>query len=48
MLHDDLQDVAAECEVNAMPTFVVFVDGKIQEDMTVIGADKTKLMKLVE
>ncbi|GFR51298.1 hypothetical protein Agub_g13660 [Astrephomene gubernaculifera] len=42
---DELQAVAAECGVRAMPTFVGFYNGE-QVD-SVVGADQGKLRKLV-
>lgn len=38
---DDLDDVAAECGISAMPTFQLYSNGVKVQEMT--GADETKL-----
>ena len=41
---DDLDDVAAECGISAMPTFQLYSNGVKVSELT--GADKTKLEEL--
>jgi thioredoxin 1 len=43
---DELEDVAAECGISAMPTFQVSSNGVKVSEMT--GADKDKLSALVK
>lgn len=43
---DEVEDVASECEINAMPTFLVFKDG-VEVDK-LLGASKDKLTAMVE
>lgn len=43
---DELEDVAAECGISAMPTFQVYSNGVKVSEMT--GADKDKLSALVK
>lgn len=40
------QDIASTLKITAMPTFIVFKDGKFQEQF--LGADPRKLRQLVE
>lgn len=42
---DDVEDLAAECKVSAMPTFQVYKDNVKVDEM--IGASKDKLTALV-
>lgn len=41
-----MQDVAAECNVSAMPTFIAFLNGERLDAM--MGADPKKLKELIE
>ena len=41
---DELEDLAAECGISAMPTFHVYSNGVKVAEMT--GADKDKLLAL--
>lgn len=41
---DDLEEVASDAEVKAMPTFHLYVDGKKSKE--VVGASKEKLRDL--
>ena len=43
---DDLDDVAAECGISAMPTFQLYSNGVKVEELT--GADKGKLEALAK
>lgn len=43
---DELDGVAAKNDVSAMPTFMVFKDGKKTEEL--IGANKEKLEELIK
>ena len=43
---DDLEDVASEVGIRAMPTFKAFKNGK--EVGELVGADKNKLLALVQ
>ena len=43
---DELEDVAGECGISAMPTFQVYSNGVKVSEMT--GADKDKLSALVK
>ena len=43
---DELEDVAAECGISAMPTFQVYSNGVKVSEMT--GANKDKLSALVK
>ena len=43
---DELDDLAVEFGVSAMPTFMVFKNGEMVEQM--VGASKEKLTELVE
>ena len=43
---DELEDVAAECGISAMPTLQVYSNGVKVSEMT--GADKDKLSALVK
>jgi thioredoxin 1 len=43
---DELDDVAAEVGINAMPSFFVYKDGKVVDSM--VGASKEKLEALVK
>ncbi|KAF9686776.1 hypothetical protein SADUNF_Sadunf02G0024900 [Salix dunnii] len=42
---DELKSVAAECEVEAMPTFIFMKDGKTVDK--IVGADKDGLQAMV-
>lgn len=44
---DELEDVAAECGIEAMPTFLVFKKG-VKLDLVVHGADEETLNKLFQ
>ena len=43
---DELEEVAAECNISAMPTFQVYKNGVIQDQL--IGASKDDLDALVK
>lgn len=43
---DELEDVASEASISAMPTFLVYKDGKVVD--TMVGASKEKLEQLVK
>ncbi|CAI5459162.1 unnamed protein product [Closterium sp. Yama58-4] len=43
---DQLQSVAAECNISAMPTFHVFKDGKKVDEL--VGASQDKLLLLIQ
>ena len=43
---DELEDVASEANISAMPTFLVYKDGKVIDQM--VGASKEKLEQLVK
>mmetsp|Transcript_1202 Transcript_1202/g.3971 ORF Transcript_1202/g.3971 Transcript_1202/m.3971 type:complete len:91 (-) Transcript_1202:155-427(-) len=43
---DDLDDIAAECGISAMPTFQLYSNGVKVEELT--GADKGKLEALAK
>ena len=43
---DDLDDVAAECGISAMPTFQLYSNGVKVQELT--GADKDKLEALAK
>lgn len=43
---DELKDVARECEVRAMPTFIIFVKGQKVEE--IVGANPNQLKASVE
>ncbi len=43
---DELEDVSSQAGVSAMPSFFVYVDGKIVDQL--VGASKEKLLALVE
>ena len=43
---DELEEVASEVGVSAMPSFFVYKDGKIADQL--VGASKEKLEALVE
>jgi thioredoxin 1 len=43
---DEAEDVAAECQIEAMPTFCVFKGGKEIKEDRVMGASEEKLKAL--
>jgi thioredoxin 1 len=43
---DDVSDVAEACEVRAMPTFQVYKDGKMIDE--IVGADPVKLESAIK
>lgn len=43
---DECEDVAAQCEVSAMPTFHVYKDGELVDQF--VGASKDKLKALCD
>ena len=45
---DEVSEVAAACEISAMPTFKVFKDGQCQNADTVTGANEAALRALCE
>ena len=45
---DEASDVAAECQISAMPTFKIFKDGQCQDADTLMGANQQRLEALCQ